>query len=185
MASHCIGGVDVQGRLSVSHGVIQLSRLMMCEGVFSQESPIVHTVGRDSPQQSQVFGWEIRSTGAAAPQHVQAVRQPHQQPVGGELGQMFFDQGYGSATLAVDPMVHSLDLLLLTSGNPGSQLQGTVHGLPGLVGPSFLLLEIGQARVGHSEPFIQLDGLLEFQLRTMVLRQKPVHAFLPSFRSDH
>jgi hypothetical protein len=98
---------------------------------------------------------------------------------------MLFDQGDGVAAPAVYPVTDGFDLLAFPAGDSGDQGKRLDQGLLGILGTGPLLVPIGQATVGHGEPFVQFDRFLKFQFRAVVLGQQPIDAFQQAFSSGH
>jgi len=67
---------------------------------------------------------------------------------------MLFYKGDGVLASSTYPVTDCFDLLPFPTGAPGSQRQRLNHGLFGVFQTGPLLIPIGEAAVGHREPFV-------------------------------
>ena len=76
---------DVEGALGVLEGVVEVSGLVVGEGVLSEECPVVAVVGLEGLKHCEKLVWEVGDACAAASEDEEAVGEPDHEHVSREL----------------------------------------------------------------------------------------------------
>ena len=84
---------------------------------------------------------------------------------------MFLYQLNGISALSIDPKVNGLNLLAFPATDSRGQSQRPFRSALGVFRAGLLLAPVSQTAMGHGEPFIQLYGPCELQLRPMILHR--------------